>query len=152
MTTKTKVIIALVLLVAAFSAGRFSNPKNVEVKEVEKTVYRDRITQDDKHHVRTEIRETLLPDGTKITETITDNNKESHTDSQRESLTEKQKEMKITSNQSQWGVGVYTNTTFNKYSVTIDRRIFGGLFLGVNPRMELPGAKMDVLFGARVEF
>jgi hypothetical protein len=148
---KNKLLLSVLALVAAYSVGRFSSPKRVEIEEREKIIYRDRIIQDDKHHTRTEIRETLLPDGTKIVETITDNKRETVTDSRRE-MEKEEYQKSVSINQSDWSVGLYT-TTKKSILMTIDRRILGGLFLGVYGRSEMPiRYPLEVGVGLRLEF
>jgi len=141
--------IGALLLVAAFSAGRFSTPKQVEIKEVEKIVSNEKESKDETKDFRIETKETTLPDGTKIKETVREKKKDTHLDASRETSTEKESLTKI-SNQSQWSVGVYTNKEV--ISATIDRRIFGGIFLGVYGRMNIPYSNLEYGAGLRLEF
>lgn len=138
----------VLLLVVAFCAGRFSGPKTIETKEVEKIVYKDRIVKDEKTKLRSERRETTLPDGTKIREIIRDRDTETRTDTKREISEEKSKETKQ-GNQSTWSIGLYTNREF--LAGTLDRRILGGLFLGIYGRTVLPSTRPEFGVGLRLE-
>lgn len=139
----------VLLLVCAFVAGRFTGPKQTETKEVEKIVFKDRIIKDEKTKLHSERRETILPDGTKIREIIRNRDTETRTDSKTEISEEKSKETK-TLNQSTWSIGLYSNR--ENLSGTIDRRIFGGVFLGAHLRSELPLKRPEFGFGIRLEF
>lgn len=150
MNSKFKYGMLALCLIIGFSVGRFVGPKSVETKEVEKIVYKDRVIKDEKKNIRVETRETTLPDGTKIKEVIKDRKTETHTDANRETSSEKISESK-TSNKSQWSIGLYTNREF--IAGTIDRRILGGLFLGVYGRSDLgrlTGPELGL--GLRLEF
>ncbi len=139
----------IVLLITAFAAGRFSGPKKVEIKEVEKIVFKDRVKTSENTKIRSERRQTVLPDGTKITEIIRDRDTESKTDTKREGSSEKSKESKTT-NQSDWSIGLYSNREV--IAGTVDRRILGGVFLGVYGRSELPLSRPEFGLGVRLEF
>lgn len=136
-------------LVITFVAGRFTGPRQTETKEVEKIIYKERETKDEKTNIRSERRETTLPDGTKIVEIIRDRKSESHTDSSVEANKETSKDVK-TINKPGWSVGLYSNREV--IAGTIDRRILGGLFLGVYGRSILPLNKPEVGVGLRLEF
>lgn len=144
---KSKVYI--LILIAAFSAGRFTGPKTIETKEVEKIVFRDKVIKDQNKKVRLETRETTLPDGTKVKETIRSRDTDTHINTSREVDSSKESESK-TSNQSTWSVGVYTNKEF--LAGTVDKRIIGGVFLGVYGRTQLPVSKPEFGVGLRLEF
>jgi hypothetical protein len=146
---ENKTLLAGILILVAFFAGRFTGPKRVETKEVEKIVYKDRVVKDDKRETRLETRETILPDGTIIRETIKVSKKESSTDSRREYASEKEKQSS-SSSQSQWSVGLYSDRKF--LAGTIDRRILGGLFLGLYGRSDLEKPDPEVGVGLRLEF
>ncbi len=144
-----KIGLIAVYTLVVFSVARFIGPKNVETKEVEKVVYKDRVIKDEEKEIHVETRETTLPDGTKIKESIRDRKTQTQTDTSRDSSSETIKESK-TSNQSSWSVGLYTNKEF--LAGTIDRRILGGLFLGVFSRTNIPLGRPEFGVGARVEF
>ncbi len=137
------------ILVCAFAAGRYSGPKSVETKEVEKIVYKDRIVKDEKTKTHSERRETILPDGTKIREIIRDRGTESKTDTNREYSQEKSKETKTVS-RPDWSIGVYSNREF--FAGTLDRRILGALWVGIHARSEVPLQRPEVGVGIRLEF
>ncbi len=56
----------------------------------------------------------------------------------------------ISVNQSDWSIGLYTDR--EKLSGTIDRRILGGIFLGVNVITDIKEMKPLPLIGLRLEF
>lgn len=144
-----KILIIALISVASFSAGKFLSPKNVEVREVERVVFKDRIIQDDRQETHTRTKETVLPDGTRVKETFRDQVKESKRDENREQVTDKEK-TSITNNRSSWSVGLYTNKEM--VAGTIDRRILGGLFIGIYGRSPIPLQKPEIGLGLRLEF
>lgn len=145
---KNLLIMAIVALLG-FSAGRFMGPKEVEIKEVEKIVYKEREIKDERKDTRSTRREVVRPDGTREIEIVRETQKELHSDTQTEGSKETVSEKK-TSNQSDWSVGIYTNQT--QYLGTIDRRIIGGLFLGVYVRSDLTRNLPEAGLGLRIEF
>ncbi len=142
-------ILLFVALAAAFSAGRFMGPKQVEVKEVEKIVYKERVSSDETKNTNFEIIETTLPDGTKTRHRIRQRSTQTRLDSSKEADIERSKDIKTTL-QSDWSVGVYRSR--EAFAATIDRRILGGIFLGVFGRSELPVSTPEVGIGLRLEF
>lgn len=73
MSTKNIIILSLVVLAITFATGRMSVSKKIEIKEVEKIVYKERVDQDKQvnDHKKTVI--VKKPDGT-VTTTVTDSN------------------------------------------------------------------------------
>jgi hypothetical protein len=147
--SRNKFIFCCLVILAAYCAGRFTGPKHVETKEVEKIVYKDRVKKDETTETHVETRETVLPDGTRIKETIRGRKKETHTEAERQAQTEKSKEYKA-NNQSTWSIGLYTDRSF--IAGTVDRRIIGGLFFGVYGRSFIKEPKPEVGLGLRFEF
>src|SRR5689334_1408695 len=76
------VIGAVVLSAVTFSLGRFSSPKKVEVKEVEKIVYVEKEKKEREQNVKETEKETRLPDGTIITERTKTKETQTKTESQ----------------------------------------------------------------------
>ncbi len=144
-----KLSLPIVIALLAFSAGKFLSPKQVEIKEVEKIVYKERVVKDEDKKSRVERRTTTLPDGTKITETVRDSESQTRTDSSKEGSTERSKESSTT-NQSQWSIGLYKSN--EAYTGTIDTRILGGVFVGVSFHKAPGVSHVDVAAGLRVEF
>lgn len=141
--------IGLALLVAAsFSAGRFLGPKQVETKEVEKIVYRDREVKDESKDTKSTRKEVIRPDGTREIEIVREAQTQKHSDTSREQVTEKTSETK-TLNAPDWSLGLYRGQDY--YLATLDRRIAGSLFLGVYARSDLK-TKPEVGVGIRLEF
>lgn len=87
MTTKTKLIIAVVALLAAYAFGRFSAPTKVitETKIVEVEKKTDKTKSDTKKEVHrtTTTTETIKPDGTKTVTTVV--KEDSNSDSKKNS-------------------------------------------------------------------
>jgi hypothetical protein len=144
---KYKYIVLALLM--AFVAGRFTGPKEVETKEIEKIVYKEREIKNEKTRTRSEVRETTLPDGTKIREIIRNRESEENSDTRREASEERSKESKST-NQANWSVGLYSNREI--IAGTIDKRLFGGMFVGIYSRSGLPLSKPEFGLGLRLEF
>lgn len=144
-----KYAVAGLILVAVFVAGRFSSPKEVEIKEVEKVVYKERETTEEDKKTRSTRRETINTDGSRTIEVIRETDKKSRTDSQIETESERVSEGR-TVNQSNWSLGLYRGS--ESFSATLDRRIYGGLFLGVYGRSDLTLNNREFGVGLRIEF
>ncbi len=131
-----KYIVMMVLLVAAFSAGRFSSPAKVETKEVEKSVQQTDESVNRNQNVTEVTKETRLPDGTVIKETRKE--KETSTQKESESLTDKEKSSsKVVENRPDWRVGGIYEPGFSSfqsdsYTLMLERRMFSELYLGVS--------------------
>lgn len=139
--TKLKQLIILILVaVAAFSSGRFFGPTKAETKEVEKIVYKERV--DINRHV--DKKETLLPDGTKITETSTTTKKTSD-----KSIDQQKEKLTLIENKPNWSAGLYKSQ--DGYLGTVDRRILGSVFLGVYGRTSA-NKPNEFGIGLRMEF
>ena len=130
-----QIALVTLLVVAAFSIGKYSGPAETQTKEVERIVYRDRIVEDEKRDIDTVIRETLLPDGTKVKETTI----KDRTETQRDTATEIDKsrmvETKIT-NRPGWRLGAIYKPEVRgfqdgSYGVIVERRLFSEVYLGV---------------------
>lgn len=117
-----KIGYAIAALVVAFAAGRFSSPKKVEIKEVERV----RVVKD--QQVKETKKETRLKDGTVIIETTKD--KQTHTDKNSEKKTEKSVESR-----ANYRVGLIYKPTMLKqsesYGLILERRLFGEIYFGV---------------------
>lgn len=128
MTTRTWIIITIVMAAVAYASGRYMTEptiitKNVEViKEVE-VVKRD---------VRTVIKEVTSPDGTRQVDTVIEDKtrERTRTDSDRSN------ETIVTNEKPQWKVGVSARTKIFDlvpvYGGTVERRIIGPIFVGIN--------------------
>jgi hypothetical protein len=144
-----KLGLIILLTLSAFSAGHYLGPKKVEIKEVEKIIYKERETTEEDKKTRSTRRETINPDGTRVVEIIRETDKKTRTDSQVEVDSERTSETKSV-NQSQWSVGLYRSTS--SYSATIDRRILGGLFIGVHGHSDHTLNNRELGIGLRIEF
>lgn len=136
-----KLIAAGAALVIAFLAGRYFGPQEVQIKEVEKVVYKESLKQDRNQNVREVEKETRLPDGTVIKERIKTKETETLTDYRTEIEKRKEKSQVITS-RPDWRLGlVYEpaipNHQEDAYTGLIERRIFSEIYLGVSIGNEL---------------
>lgn len=144
-------IIGLILICVAFFAGRHFSPKTVEIKEVENIVIKKEEKKDENRNITVETKETVLPDGTKVTHTISHDQSQTRTDTKTSETSEKERTSKSSSEQAQWSVGLYTDKAH--LLGTIDRRILGGLFIGVYGHSELSRPMPpEVGIGLRLEF
>jgi ATP-dependent Zn protease len=82
MSTKNIIILSLVVVVVAFATGRLSVSKKIEIKEVEKIVYKEKVDQDKKtdEHKKTVIDK--KPDGSSTTTITDDTTSDTQTDTQ----------------------------------------------------------------------
>lgn len=116
---KTIAIVAIVLFVSGYGAGRYFQPPRIETKiEVqEKEVI--------KKDVVTVIKEITKPDGTKELVTVITDKSTEKKDKQFESVVSKPAE-------KQWlaSVGVNPFAVTDTYSAKIDRRVLGPIFVG----------------------
>lgn len=142
-------IILVILLVIAFLAGRFASPKKTEIKEVEKIVIQKEEKKNDNRSIRVETQETVLPDGTKTVHTISQENSSSEVESRSVSSNERSKTSKIDSDRPQWSIGLYTDK--ETIDGSVDRRILGGLFIGIHGHSELSNPHPKVGLGLRLE-
>ena len=155
-------VLAVALLAAAFSAGRFTAPLHVETKEVEvvrwkerivekevkvevaakaeqRTVYVDRVIRDGE--VREQIVEHWNTVETAATSTTTEKQKDSEGEKTRVVTT-------VTTLRSDWRTAVSTGVEFEPGKVPllaspwyvaaeVDRRIVGGVSVGLQGRLDL---------------
>lgn len=142
-------ILICLALAVAFSAGRFMGPKQVEIKEVEKIVYKESESKNEKKNTNFEIIETILPDGTKTTRRVRNRSTETQVDTNKELQKDTSKESKTLS-RPDWSVGVYTNR--EDISATLDRRIFGGIMFGVSIQSTVETIQPRFGLGLRLEF
>lgn len=119
---------ALTIMVGAicFSAGKFSTPAKIETKEVEKIVYKERTDTTKK----TDKKETIHPDGTRVIETVTETKRTKDKSADIET-----KKETATTNRKDWLVTIgYAPATYAKseqsYSLSIQRRMFSEVYLG----------------------
>lgn len=142
----------LLALAGAFSAGRFSAPLQVETKEVERVVYKDRevvkvVTVQAKAETKVVYRDRVIyRDGTiterevERTDTKTDTKTNTDRVATRDTIAERWSESKTTL-RPDWRVSVLAGASLQPPALTIagplvlgvevNRRIAGGLWLGV---------------------
>lgn len=129
---------------AAFSAGRFTAPERVDVREVEKVVYRDRVvTVKGKTETKVVYRDRVVtPDGT-VTERSVERSaarEDLRREADRNGETIKRSEV-VTAVRPDWRVGVLAGASLRDplvplagplvLGVEVERRITGGLSAGV---------------------
>lgn len=111
--TKQNVVIAAVIFLAGLAVGKYTLKPEVQIKEVEKQV----IVKNENTHVITK----KLPDGTVIKERTTIKNDTIATE----------KSSEVVPVQKQWAAGAgYQFGLVPVYSLKIDRRIIGPIFVG----------------------
>jgi len=76
------IAIAAVVLATTFAVGRFSVSKKIEIKEVEKIVYQEKIVKDKEIARHKTSTTTKSPDGTETTTTTEDTKLDTHSDTQ----------------------------------------------------------------------
>lgn len=147
---------ALVLLAGAFSAGRFSAPLQVETRDVERVVYKDKIvevvkTVEVKGKTETKIvyRDRVITrDGTvterEVEKTVAKEDTKTTNDGEKVATREGDRTAtheKTTTLRPDWRVGLLLGASLSKplvpiygpvvLGVSVERRILGGLSLGV---------------------
>lgn len=128
-------VIIVILLAVAYTAGRFTGPKKVEIKEVERVVYKEREQSTKDKHVTTVKREETKPDGTKVKETTRTVDERTETDRGREINTVKET-IKVVSNRPDWRLSVAYIPNIPTYQTEVyrfdlQRRIIGEIYAGV---------------------
>ncbi len=138
MSNKYKVLIAIVLLATAYATGRYMAPEKVktEVKIVEvdrKTSTTDTNTN---KHKETKVTETVLPDGTKKTETTTieDSNRQSDRTSVTDSKKTETDKTEIVKSSSHLVVSALLGADFSNstqvYGASATKNLIGPITLG----------------------
>lgn len=130
MNTLYKIIVAVVLLAAAYGTGRYMSPTKVETKEVVKT------------NVEYVTRVVKQPDGTVIKETV----KKEQTEKEKQSVTENKK--------ANTKIGVIASHDFTRkddnlsYAFTLEKRLVGNVFGGVyvEPTAKKAGLSLSMEF------
>ncbi len=122
---KKSYIVALLMLsiVISYGVGRYTTPNKV----ITKTEVKIQKVVEHKVKTRTVIRE--MPNGVKITEIVSQSEKKSN-------ISQVTKTKKIVKNTPpQWSVAF--GRGLSEYELHADRRILGGLFLGVSARSDM---------------
>lgn len=142
-------VVIVLIGAACFSTGRFMGPTKTEIKEVEKIVYQDRIVRDEVQQARIEKLEIRRVDGTVETKTVT--NFESRTQSESETNLQREKINEVeTTNRPDWGVSIFRSS--QSFVGVVDRRIIGGLSIGVFGRTQGTWTGNEFGLGLRLEF
>jgi hypothetical protein len=128
------VIGAVVIAVVAFSLGRFTGPKKVEVKEVQKTVYVEKEQREREQNVTETEKETRFPDGTVVREKTKTKETQSKTKTSTEARETKVSERSIESRPS-WRIGIAYEVSIESgrevhYSLILERQLLGEIYLG----------------------
>lgn len=143
MTTKVKVIIAVVALATAFATGRFTCPTKVktvtQIQIVEKKAEEDKSTTVNTDHKKVVIVKETHPDGsTKTTTTITDDSKtNTATDDTKtdQTTTNETQTREVTREVGKLNVSVLAGTSFTHvsgvvYGASVTRPLFGPITAG----------------------
>lgn len=126
MDTLKRAALALMFGAVCFSAGKFLSPAKVETKEVEKIVYKERTDTTKK----TDKKETIHPDGTRVIETVTETKRTKDKSADIETI-----KQTATTNRKDWLVTLgYSPATYinseQSYTLSIQRRMFSEVYLG----------------------
>ncbi len=129
MTTKARVLIALILLAVSFTFGRYS----VDVKTEESSKVTDTKQIDREKHVKTVVVVNELPDGTKHTETTTTNDTTTKIDA---STTTTDVKSITPVKRSTLNVSLLAGTNLNEpfkptYGASITKEVLGPITVGV---------------------
>lgn len=127
--SKTYWIITIVVIASlSFAGGRFLTEPTVITKNVEVIKEVEVIKRD----VRTVIREITRPDGTKETDTVIEDRTRERTRTDANTRTE----TVVTNEKPQWKVDLMARAKITNivpvYGASIQRRIIGPVFMGVN--------------------
>jgi hypothetical protein len=130
-----KAIIPLAVILVSYSIGRYSSPAKVEIKEVERVVYKENESKDRNLNSNEHYIETVRPDGTIIKERIKIKEYQTRTDRSSESERESSKE-KLIENRPDWSFGLVYEPIVpgfqeERYTGIIERRILGEIYLGL---------------------
>lgn len=123
-------------LSVAFSIGRFTAPAKVQTKEVERVVYRENQSTNRNQNLVEIKKETRLPDGTLITETRKENQTSTQTQTEKNSESKKSSSKTIEV-RTAYRVGAIWEPVIKgfqeaSYSVTLEKRLFSELYVGVS--------------------
>ncbi len=130
------ILIVVAALTAAFSIGRFSAPKKIETREIERVVYRENENINRNQNLIEVITETRLPDGTIIKETRKEKETSTQTERQRDSSSETIKSTSIQTRPS-FRVGALYEPSIegfqeDSYSLIVEKRIVSELYMGIS--------------------
>lgn len=129
-----------IALVVAFSVGRFSAPKSVEIKEVVKTVVVESENINRNQNSVEVVKETRMPDGTFITERTKTKETTTQTERARSSETEKSVS-KVVESRPSYRLGVVYHPAVRSFqseviSGVLEKRLFSELYVGVLVRSD----------------
>lgn len=134
-----RVMLALGISVGCFFLGKYSTPAKIEIKEVEKIVYRESTTKKTNLNRDTDKVITEKPDGTKITEIKIKTSTSSESEKNKVLDKDTFKSSTIT-NRPQYRLNIsYVPKVINPteyYRVGVDIRVFSDLYIGLNVTTE----------------
>lgn len=130
--------VLVVIAVICFAFGYQFGTGRVQTKEVEKIVYRDRVVENKESQIDRNTRETRLPDGTVIKETIQSRNTRTRVDS--ESSLSSDRELTKTA-RPEWRItGGYQppipSFQESRWSVGLEKQLIGELYGGLSVTSE----------------
>jgi hypothetical protein len=132
-TLSRTIVLVVVLLAVGVAIGRYSLPARVETREVVKEVER----KERQRHTETVIRE--QPDGSKETRIVED----THSTSDSEATAERQR-LELSAPNWRLTAGYATDRA---YSLGVERRLIGPLFIGVSGRSGPRGTDAGLFLG-----
>ena len=144
MSNNTKTLVGIVATAIIFSSlTYYFAPAKVEIREVEKIV---KIKGETKIINRDIVRTiTVRPDGTTITKEV---DKSKEVEEKREIIQKDTKKSKIiTRSKKKWHVSAFTDSTLQNFTLGVERRIIGDVYLGIQGNSE-----REVRFGIGFSF
>lgn len=131
---KTTIVAVIVAVVGAFFTGQMFAPKEVEIKEVERVVYKERKQVEEKSDKQVRRKTITLPDGSKVVDEIITTKKRSRKkqDIALEDVKVKEKKVKI---RPEWRAGVIYSPPYRQrenYIITVEKRLFSEVYMGVS--------------------
>ena len=135
METKNKIILAVIALVIAFGAGRWSVPEKVQIQE--KTVKDTKVDVDlnQNKHEETKTVEVTKPDGTKIKTTVTKEDTSTNKSVDKQSDTTIEKEKTVTAQTAKVTISALAGASLSQftpvYGASITKPILGPITIGV---------------------
>jgi hypothetical protein len=144
MSLLTKSVLILLALIISFASGRYLTPTKIQ----EKIVIQEVVKESSKSELEHTTREIKKPDGTIIREVILSDKKETAKEQSRSEL----KEKLVLTDKPNYRIGIIPKYSLEtkeiNYPVTIEKRIYGPVFIGVyiNPNLKEFGIPISVEF------
>ncbi len=134
MSTLQKGLLLLVLLAAAFGAGRFFTPVKTITKVEERTIEVIKEVAKTTKNTQIHIIETTYEDGRKVKETFIVNKDTIVLEKEKVKEVEKVVTKIVENGKAQWQVGLTTGLNLDQrkqdYGIQVERRVFGNIWAG----------------------